>query len=77
MTRARTARWQALAVIPPAGTPAASRIAAFRREHVMQAALAERRDCPWCPAVAGELCRTGRGGVAFYHYGRLWPGGPD
>jgi hypothetical protein len=74
-SRTAPARWQSLAVIP-AGWPvtaAASRITWFRDAHLMEAALAERRDCPYCAAPAGELCRTTAGGLAFYHHARLWP----
>ena len=74
---AAPARWQSLALIPagPPVTAAASRIAGFRDAHLMEAALAERRDCPYCLAPAGELCRTTGGAVAFYHHARLWPPG--
>lgn len=74
MARVKAARWQALAVIPSAltGTSAASRVTVFRREHLIVVTLAERRDCPYCPARAGELCRTASGALAFYHHARLW-----
>ena len=73
--RPAPARWQSLAAIPADRpvTAAESRIARFRDAHLLEAALAERRDCPYCRAPAGDLCRTTGGGPAFYHHDRLWP----
>lgn len=71
----RAPRWQTLAPIPAAYPviSAASRLARFRDAHLLEAAVAERRDCPWCGARPGELCRTARGDLAFYHHDRIWP----
>lgn len=70
------ARHLRLAPIPPgqSGTSAATRLRNFRAECPAEAARAEKRDCPFCPARAGDLCRTARGELQMYHYARLREG---
>ena len=46
----------------------------MRAAHRADATAAEARECPWCRAAPGRLCRSTSGRLAAYHAERLWPG---